>query len=322
MGFPEAISEVFDADRHRLEQQAEFLPGVFSADCIDAQLDLLAQTEVLFGVWGMPHLRSDQLDRLPRLRAVFYAAGSCQSFGRPLLERGILLTSAWCDNAVPVAEFTLAQILLSCKGYWRNVREYQERSDYSSVFRGRGNYGETVALLGMGAIGRALVDLMRPFHLHLVVYDPFLDPAEARQMGIEKVTLAEAFARGYVVSNHLADNARTVGLINGSLLSQMRPGATFINTGRGSTVNEIEMVAVLQQRPDVTALLDVTNPEPMRLESLLRTLPNVRVSGHIAGSVGGEVRRMADSAIAEFELYARGEPPRHQVTLEMLSTMA
>ena len=83
-------------------------------------------------------------------------------------------------------------------------------------------------------------------------------------------------------------------MLNAALFRSMRPGATFINTGRGAQVNESDMAAVFGARPDLTALLDVTWPEPPEAGSPLYTLPNVHLSSHIAGSLGNEVVRMAD----------------------------
>ena len=112
------------------------------------------------------------------------------------------------------------------------------------------------------------------------------------------------------------------GLIDGALLGRMREGAVFLNTGRGRTVNEADLMETLRRRPDLTALLDVTHPEPPAADSPLFHLPNVRVTTHIAGSLNDEVHRLADFCLDEFDRYARGEPLRHAVTLEMLTTMA
>jgi phosphoglycerate dehydrogenase-like enzyme len=319
----DTIERVYGAEgRQRIAAMTNLLPEPVSGSSLDERLETLAEVEALFSTWGMPRLRSDQLDRMPRLRAVFYAAGSCQGFGRPLLERGIQISSAWWANAVPVAEFTLAQILLACKGYWRNVAAYRTAPDHHGLVHGPGCYGETVALLGLGAVGQKVVELLRPFRLNVIVYDPFLDPARAQSLGVELVSLVEAFARGMVVSNHLADNPQTTGLVDAALLDQLRPGATLINTGRGRTINQSDLIELLTRRPDVTALLDVTDPEPMPLDSPLRRLPNASISGHIAGSLGDEVRRMGEIAIEEFTRYAHGEPLQHEVTQAMLETMA
>lgn len=319
----DTLLEVYGAIRlEQLGQLTELHPTKVTRLNIEQCLPELHDLEVIFSTWGMFSLSPEQLEQLPNLRAVFYAAGTVQHFAAPLLERGILVMSAWAANAVPVAEFTLGQILLANKGYFRNVGQYQNGSSEYSAFRGRGNYGAIVSVLGAGQIGRKLIELLRPFHLRVLVFDPFLSRENAAELGAEKVELDAAFARGNIVSNHLADLPQTRGLLNGVLLSSMPENATFINTGRGRTVHHAEMTAVLQSRPDLTALLDVTDPEPLPRDSPLWNLPNVHISGHIAGSIGDEVGRMADFVLEEFQRRQNGEPLRYAVSLQMLETMA
>ncbi|WP_309719876.1 hydroxyacid dehydrogenase, partial [Armatimonas sp.] len=260
---PENIERVYGKER----QERLGYPRVVAPAQLDTLLPELAETEVIFSTWGMPCLTEAQLDALPKLRAVFYAAGSVQGFARPLLERGITVVSAWLANGVPVAEFTLAQILLSAKGYFRNVDEYRATQNYRGSARGPGCYGETVALLGAGAVGREVIQHLKPFSLHILVFDPFLSEDAARALGVEKVGLDEAFARGIVVSNHLANNPQTAQMLKATHFAQLRSGATFINTGRGLTVVESELADVLRARLDLTALLDVTWPEPVPPDS-------------------------------------------------------
>ena len=132
----------------------------------------------------------------------------------------------------------------------------------------------------------------------------------------------EAFAHANVVSNHIANLPQTVKLLREEHFAAMKTGATFINTGRGATVDEDGLIRVLQARFDLTALLDVTHPEPPLEDSPLYSLPNAQLSSHIAGSLGDEVVRMADSVIEESARWQRGEPLRYAVTPEMLDTMA
>jgi phosphoglycerate dehydrogenase-like enzyme len=320
----ETIDEVYGVARlKQLRQLTELYPAQITSRNIEEHLGELHDLEVIFSTWGMFQLSPKQLDQLPHLRAVFYAAGSIKHFAVPLLERGVLVVSAAPANAVPVAEFTLGQILLANKGYFRNVEEYRKAAEYSGAFRGRGNYGATVSILGAGQIGRHVIELLRPFQLRVLVFDPFLTHKGAESLGVKKVeTLEEAFAQGDIVSNHLADVPTTSGLLNGVLFASMRENATFINTGRGRTVNHAEMIEVLPARPDLMALLDVTEPEPVPLCHPLRALPNVHVSGHIAGSIGDEVGRMADLVLEEFEAWRSGAPLKYAVTKEMLDTMA
>jgi phosphoglycerate dehydrogenase-like enzyme len=320
---PQTMTTVFGNGRFEaIAARAELCAEPIAPDHVTTELKRLRDVEVLFSTWGMPALSSEQLEGMPRLRIVFYAAGSVQGFARPLLERGIRVVSAWRANAEAVAQYTLAQILLGAKGYFRNIREYTDAASFRSAYRGPGAYDETVALLGFGAIGRRVAALLKPFDLNVIVFDPFLTESGAQEAGVESVTLAQAFERGYVVSNHLADKPQTAGMITGGLLNRMQSGAVFINTGRGRTVAETEMVEVLRQRPDLTALLDVTWPEPAGEDSPLRTLPNLLLSSHIAGAIHQEVFRLADLCIAELDRYLRGEPLQHEVTTDMLTTMA
>jgi len=278
--------------------------------------------ELIFSSWGMPLLSPAHLDRLPALKAVFYAAGSVRDFARPLLERGITVVSAWQANAVPVAEFTQAQIMLAAKGYFRNSRAFRCPAGYSDAPRGRGIFGEKVSILGAGAIGRKVIDLLRPYNLCVLVFDPFLPQEEAVKLGVRQVSLEAAFAEGYIVSNHLANLPETRRMLHRGLFQSMRQDATFINTGRGATVDEQGMIEVLTQRPDITALLDVTLPEPPVGGSPLYTLPNVHLSTHIAGSIEDERVRLADYCIEDFRAWRQGEPLCHAVTMQMLKTMA
>jgi phosphoglycerate dehydrogenase-like enzyme len=310
--------------RASLEEASALYPEYVTRESFPRQEAFLHGTEALFSTWGMDEELARLVSRLPGLKAFFYAAGSVQSFARPLLDKGILVVSAWAANAVPVARFTQAQIILSLKGYFRNLREAR-----LAVNRGRlletdapGAAYETVALLGCGMVGRQVAELLRPLGLDVIAYDPFLTDREAGALGIRKVTLKEAFASAYVVSNHLADLPPTRGLLDRELFASMRPGAAFINTGRGATVSEAGLQAVLRERPDLTALLDVTFPEPAAADSPWYSLENVHLSSHIAGSNGNEVVRMADLCLEEFAAWKSGRPLRYQVTLGMLEMMA
>lgn len=319
------LDRVFGQGRRELLEHAAILfPTPLTRDNFDSQARFLDQVEVLFSTWGMDESLALKVRNLPNLKVLFHAAGTVQSFARPLLEKGIVVVSAWAANAVPVAQFTLAQILLSLKGYFRNVRETRRPENRGRLVatEAPGIFGETVSLLGCGRVGRAVAELLRPFDQEILIFDPYLAEADARALGARRVGLAEAFAAGYVVSNHLADLPPTRGLLGRDLFASMRPGAVFINTGRGATVVEPELAAVLAARPDLTALLDVTFPEPPPDDSVWHTLDNVQLSSHIAGSNGKEVARMADYCLEEFEAWKAGRPLKYQVTTAMLETMA
>ncbi len=322
-GAPHRIANVYaQGRRERLAALTTLYPAVVTGENFDEHAPHLREVQVVFATWGMPSLSPQQLQALPALRAVFYAAGSVQHFARPLLERGVVVVSAWQALAATVAEFVLAQILLANKGYWRNRHTYRSPAEYASAFRGRGNCGATVALLGAGAVGRHLIQRLRPFDIRVIVFDPFLSGEDAAQLGVEKVSLEDAFARADVVSNHLANKPETSKLLGAPLFNQLRDDATFINTGRGATVNEDALLDALRARPSLTALLDVTEPEPPVSGSPFYNLPNAHLTSHIAGSIGGEVLHLADVCIEEFTAWRNNEPLHYAVSLEMLERLA
>ena len=310
--------------RQRVAELTELYPEVVTSDNFLDRAEYLGEVEVIFSTWGMFGLGDGELDRLPELKAVFYAAGSVKSFAPPLLERGIVVVSSWGANAVSVAEFAMAQILLSCKGYFSNTRDCRSpgRRREGAVKRGRGIFGETVGLIGAGMVGSKVCEFLQNFELQIVVYDPYLSAERAEELGVEQVELDELFKRSYVVSNHLPNMPATRNMLDARLFGAMREDATFINTGRGAQVVEADLIEVLQQRPDLTALLDVTFPEPPEADSPLYILPNVQLSSHIAGALNNEVVRLADYAIEEFRNWEAGRPLRYGVTLEMLQIMA
>jgi phosphoglycerate dehydrogenase-like enzyme len=319
------LDRVFSRGRREaLETAASLFPQYVSVDRFADQAPFLQDVEVMFSTWGMDEELALLVRGLPRLKAFFYAAGSVRHFARPLLDREITLVSAWAANAVPVAQFTLAQILLSLKGYFRNVREMRLPANRGLAVpaSASGIFDETVALLGCGMAGRAVAELLRPLGLDVVVHDPFLAEEAAAGLGVRKVSLAEAFSSAQVISNHLADLPPTRGILGGALFASMRSGATFINTGRGATVSEPELAEVLRTRPDLTALLDVTFPEPPVADSPWYGLENAHLSSHIAGSNGHEVVRMADYCLEEFAAWRQGRPLKYRVTREMLEKMA
>jgi phosphoglycerate dehydrogenase-like enzyme len=171
-------------------------------------------------------------------------------------------------------------------------------------------------------IGRAMCQLLKHFDMHVLAYDPFFPAAQAASLGIEMVALDEIFRRSDVVSLHTPWLKETEGMIAGRHFDLMKPGAAFINTSRGAVVNEPEMIAVLQRRPDLFAVLDVTWPEPPVPGSPLYTLDNVVLTPHIAGSMNGECRRMGRYMVEEARRYLNGEPLLYGIDRKRAATLA
>ena len=183
-------------------------------------------------------------------------------------------------------------------------------------------WGATVGLVSLGLIGRRVAEQLRAYDVRVLAYDPLLTAAQCAEIGVAPASLAEIFDGADIISLHTPLLPETMGFIDAALLARLRPGATLINTARGGLMREADLVTTLRARPDVQAILDVTDPEPPARDSPLYDLPNVFLTPHIAGSIGAECRRMGRAMVDEFHRYARGEPLRHTVTREQLARMA
>lgn len=310
-----------------LRQTAGLDAAVYTAKQLRESPSAFADVDFVFSSWCMPCLTEAEIRAfLPSLKAVFYAAGSVQAFARPFLRSGVRVFSAWAANAVPVAEYTVAQILLANKGFYATAAHLSAGGDYKEALTLRehfpGNYGACIGIIGAGMIGKMVIERLAAYRLSVMVFDPFLPDETAKTLGVKKCDLPTLFKSAQVVTNHLANNAQTRGMLTYPLFASMPPYATFLNTGRGAQVVEDDLVRALRERPDLTAVLDVTDPEPPRADHPFFALQNCFLTPHIAGSSGDEVHRMAAYMAEEYERFKNGEQTRYEVTVDMLKTMA
>ncbi|WP_369149576.1 hydroxyacid dehydrogenase [Streptomyces sp. R44] len=290
-----------------------------------AQEPSLAEVELLITSWGCPVLDEEVLARAPALKAVVHAAGSVKHHvTRACWDRGLAVSSAAAANAVPVAEYTVAAILFANKRVLDIGALYRERRtplDWSRRFPGFGNYRRTVGVVGASLVGRKVLELLRPHDLDLLLADPHVDAEQAAALGARHVELDELVAASDVVSLHAPALAETRHLMDARRLSLLRDGATLVNTARGSLV-ATEALTAEAVSGRIHAVIDVTEPEVLPPASPLYSLPNVLLTPHIAGSLGGELRRITESALDEVERYCSGQPFRYAVHHAALATSA
>ncbi|MER5728200.1 hydroxyacid dehydrogenase [Streptomyces sp. NPDC002138] len=302
-----------------LHRVADVDPDLLLTDFADGSAlpaHRLGETEVLLTGWGCPPLDAAALARMPRLRAVVHAAGSVKHHvTEACWERGLLVSSAAAANAVPVAEYTLAAILFANKRVLESAHLYRATRghiDLLNRYPAIGNYRRTVGLVGASLIGRRVLELLRPFDLRVLVHDPYADPAELEAMGAEAAALDELLSRSDVVSLHAPALPQTHHLLDAPRLALMRDGATLVNTARGSLVDTAALTEELVAGR-LHAVLDHTEPEVLPGTSPLFNLPNVLLTPHVAGSLGGELDRLAATAVEELERYALGLGFRYAV---------
>ncbi|UNX53734.1 hydroxyacid dehydrogenase [Georgenia sp. TF02-10] len=278
----------------------------------------LAEAEVLLTSWGAPTLTADRLDAAPRLRAVLHAAGSVRGIVTDAVhQRGVLVSSAAEENAVPVAEFTLAAIIMAGKkAPFLAARARTERNGWADVHRRRdlSNVGRTIGVVGFSRSGRRVVDLLRVLRTgRVLVSDPYADPADVAAAGGTLVELDDLLRAAEILTLHAPALPSTYRIIGARELALLPAGATLINTARGALVDH-DALAAACAAGRLDAILDVTDPEPLPPGSPLLEMPNVMVTPHVAGSLGAETRRLSNHAIDELARLLGGEALATPVT--------
>jgi len=166
---------------------------------------------------------------------------------------------------------------------------------------------QKVVLVGYGAIGRRLAELLAPLTAHVV-------GIRRRPRGDEPIPMAALSAMEPVLAsadhvvNLLPHSAETTHFFNAARLGQIRPGAFFYNIGRGQTVDQPALIAALASGRLAAAYLDVTDPEPLPPDHPLWTAPNCFITPHTAGGHVNERARLVAHFLENLRRYEKGEP--------------
>ncbi|AVH55854.1 MULTISPECIES: hydroxyacid dehydrogenase [Streptomyces] len=318
----ENVPQIFPPDAlARLRELVDIDPSLVARDFTGPHVrDRLAETEILITGWGCPALDGAALDAAPKLRAVLHAAGSVKGFTSPAVwERGLVVSSAAGANALPVAEYTLAMILLAGKDVFAQRDRLRTRSafPYGDISPGIGNFGRRVGVVGASRVGRRLIELLRPFDLRVSLADPYADEAGAAALGVPLLPLDDLLGGSDIVTVHAPQTPETRHMIGRRELALMPAGSVLINTARGALVDHDALIEELRAGR-ISAILDVTEPEPLPVDSPLHELANAFITPHVAGSQGNELARLGVTVVGEMERLVAGRDLAFRVDREGL----
>jgi phosphoglycerate dehydrogenase-like enzyme len=315
-----------DAARDELERLVELVaPGAVDLNALDDET--LGRVEVVIGSWGCSVLDGALLTRMSKLRLLAYAAGTVKMTVTPATwEHGIAVSSAAAANAVPVAEFTFAAIVMIAKDVFRTRDRHREvRGTEPVASRGPagdvGTRGLRIGVIGASTIGRLVIERLQTLDVELAVSDPYLTADDAAALRIAPMDLDDLFAWADVVTIHAPELPSTRHLVNAERLARLHDGAWLVNTARGSLVDTDALTRECVAGR-LCAFVDTPDPEPLPADSPLYDLPNVVLTPHLAGSLGTEISRMGDLAVAEVRRFLAGEPMHHEVRADDLPRIA
>ncbi len=292
---------------------------------VDDYRKLLAEVSVLITGWGTLRLSQPLLAAAPRLKLIAHSAGSIKSLVDDVaFERGIRVTTAASANAVSVAQYTVGMMMSMLKQIpW--ISAAYARGDQDEVRRRRPVIRELmdmdVGIIAASRVGCEVINILRTYpRITIKCYDPFLTPDRAAELGVVQVSLQEA-CRCDVVSIHAPNTPETHRMFGSRTLALLPDHAVLINTARGALIDEDALVNELNRRP-LYACLDVTDSEPPKPDSPLRTAPNLILTPHIAGAMQQACKDMGQLAIEETLRFVAGEKLQHEVTHAMLPSQA
>ena len=285
------------------------------------------QAEALVTGWGTPPLTVELLDAAPRLKVLVHSAGSIKALVPPSTwERGIRVGTTNEALGIGVAETTLGMMIAGLKGFfparlWTAAGNWHSQTLGSDHVAVREIFDVTIGLISASKVGRHVMRLLRNFEVNVLVYDPYLTPAEAGQLGATLVTLDDLIRRSDVVSLHAPAMPATRHMLGRAQFRAMKDHAIFINTARGMIVDEAALIDELKTGR-ISAFIDVTDPEPPAKDHPFRSLPNVVLTPHLAGHVSNGCFRQGRSAVDQLIEFRQGRRMHGEVTPEMFAVMA
>ena len=292
---------------HRLIQSTQSSRSVLTPGGRDPAL---AEADIAFGQPDPAGILDNPRLRWVALSTAGYTRYDTDAFRAAMRERGTVVTNTSAVFANPCAEHLLAQMLAGARELPKHFRNQAGPHAWPYL---EGRYSirtlseTTVVILGFGAIGRRLVELLAPFRCRVIA----VRRSPRGDEGIETVTgdaLPPVLARADHVVDILPESPATRWFFNAARFSQMRRGASFYNIGRGSTVQQDDLRAALVSGQVGEAWLDALDPEPLPPEHPLWTTPNCHLTPHVGGGHREQDENLVRHFLANLQRFARDEP--------------
>jgi len=300
-------------------------PGVWGGPSedpveIEALKNKLADVDILLVCHGSPLIDDAILDAAPKLRLIGELEGD--RFANRIdvaaaNARGIIVTDTTHGSSLPVAEWALALMLIGLRNAGQQFRrliagdEFRRPKDDPGYLGGELT-GQTVGLIGLGHIGRRLIELLVPFRCTILAHDPYVQKELALAVGAQLTSLERVMTDADVVVCLAPLTPGTHRMIGAAELEWLQPDSVFVNVSRGPIVDPDALIA-RARRGDIRVSLDVFDPEPIPAGSHIRDLPNVFLSPHIAGVTAACRPRFLSFMVDEIERFVAG----HQTMFDL-----
>lgn len=270
--------------------------------------DFLAAADVDAVILMMHPLTENLLSQMPNLKVIArYGVGYDNVNLADATARDIVVTNTPGANATAVAETAIMHMLMAGRYF------YQQRQSITdpTVPNGTGQEvsHKTVGIVGFGAIGQKIDDLLTGFDVEVLAYARHDKPVKNGRMA----TLDEIYTQSDYIILALPATPETQHMIDAAVFKQMKPNAVLINIARGAVVDEAALITALQTGEIAGAGLDVVAVEPVEPDNVLLTLPNVFVTPHVAAKSIEAFDAVGLAAAQDVVRVLKGESAKNQV---------
>lgn len=307
---------------------------------------LLEDVEVF--IVGFEGVSADVMDAAPNLEIIACTRGGPDASIdiNAATDRSIPVLYAPGRNAVSVADLTLGLILsvaryISHGHHLLNIGEFTgtpqldhadgggEREDVSwgvgkgspyTELKGPELANKTLGIVGLGAIGRKVANRAAGFDMNMVGFDPFIDAETMAEISVEKVELNDLCRQSDFVSIHCPVTESTRGLIGPEQFDLMDDNTYFINTARGSIIDQDALIAALDADELAGAALDVYDKEPLPSDHPLLGRSNVVTTPHLAGAAKEVVDHHSKMVVDGIASILNGQMPEYIANEDALTS--
>lgn len=259
---------------------------------------------------------SDVFARCPNLRVVGRAGTGVDNIDlQAATRKGVIVLNTPGGNSISACELTCALISALARNVVRAGQSLKEGRWDRKLYTGFEIFGKTLAVLGMGRIGREVTRRMQAFGMRVVAFDPLLTSDVANQLGVEKLSLEEIWPIADYITVHTPLIPQTKNLINATTLAKCKKGVRIVNVARGGIVDEEALLTALKSGQCAGAALDVFIEEPPKSPVTWELIahPNVVATPHLGASTEEAQRRVAEEIAQQF-LGLTGKSTEYVVT--------
>ena len=267
---------------------------------------------------GCAAFSEEVLKNANRLKLIVHPAGSIATFiTDSVYDKGIKICSSNSVMARYVAEGTLAYILAALRNIPEQNKLMKDKFLWTQLKK-NSLINRKVGLVGLGQIGRFLLEFLKPFDVKIKIYDPYVKPDTLKQYdNLEISTLEDVLTWSEVISLHASRTPETYHMLNKERLKMIKDGVLIVNTARGSLIDEKALCVELKSGR-LSAVLDVYEEEPLPLESPLRDMDNVILMPHLAGE---NTIEYTYPMIDEIKRFINNEPLLYEIPYEQFLHM-